>query len=101
MGILGNIFYENKVMLQGLSSNIDRLSRRGIDDKFINRFQALLDSCEKLSARQAMLKMDLRTTEDQLCQQLTELEKVRLEAAARVKKTFDKTAWKIFGLDAG
>ena len=100
MGILGNIFYENKVMLQGLSSNIDRLSRRGIDDKFINRFQALLDSCEKLSARQAMLKMDLRTTEDQLCQQLTELEKVRLDAAARVKITFDRTTWKSFGIDA-
>ena len=100
MGILGNIFYDNKVMLQGLSSNINRLSSRGIDDEFINRFQELLDSCEELCTRQAMLKRDLQITEGQLCQQLTELEKVRLKAAARVKKTFDKTAWKSFGLDA-
>ena len=100
MGILGNIIYDNKVMLQGLSSNIDRLSRRGIDDEFINYFQGLLDSCEELSVRQAMLKKDLQITEGQLCQQLTELEKIRLEAAARVKKTFDKTTWNSFGIDA-
>jgi hypothetical protein len=87
-----------EVMLAGIKSHKETLSPRGINDQYIEKFEALTKNCVNTNNTQEKAKADLMALTRQLEESLTELEK-ELQFCKRVVKTdIPKSQWKEFGM---
>lgn len=89
-----------QVMSAGLSANLERMGRRGIDEDFLNTLVEGTNASIVLNNEQEKLKADLKKKTEELDQQLSVVNKQLSEARKVVKLEFPQSAWKEFGIDA-
>jgi hypothetical protein len=87
-----------KVMLSGLKSNADRVSKRGAGADFVTKFESAFAASQTLDSEQEDLKAKLKTKTAALDAKVGELEKLMSEARKVVKLEMEKESWKSFGI---
>jgi hypothetical protein len=89
---------DTKVMLAGLTANIERLGKRGISADFIAKLQGMYDEAKTIDNEQESMKARLKEKSDALHQKMDEVETVYREAKKVVKLEMPKESWKEFGI---
>ena len=87
-----------QVMLAGIKTNQDILTKRGIDKTFTSDLDNTINSCVKLNNEQEELKARLKTKTEELNKQMAELKKKTSEARKIVKLNMPQVTWKEFGI---
>ncbi len=103
MGILRVRYAEKlstaEVMISGLRKHLDKLSRRGIDETFIENIDTLKKDAVALNNEQESLKAQLKSKTDALNKTLSKLVKKVSEGRKIVKIDIDSELWKEFGIE--
>ena len=87
-----------KLMVSGLKSNTDRVSKRGLDKDFISKLESIMVKSQTLDNEQEDLKAKLKTKTSELDNEMMELEKLMSESKKIVKLEMEKTSWRSFGI---
>ena len=87
-----------KLMVSGLKSNTDRVSKRGLDKDFISKLESIMVKSQTLDNEQEDLKAKLKTKTSELDNEMMELEKLMSESKKVVKLEMEKTSWRSFGI---
>ena len=87
-----------KVMLSGLQSHTETLSKRGIDGEFIKNFENSYHSVMSLDNEQETLKAKLKEKTAALDEEREKLEKMYSEAKKIIKIDIPQESWKEFGI---
>ena len=87
-----------KVMISGLKSNADRVSRRGIESAFVTKLESSYKNAQTLDDEQEDLKAKLKTKTASLEHELDTLNLLLSEARKVVKLEMEKETWKSFGI---
>jgi hypothetical protein len=87
-----------KVMISGLKSNADRVSKRGADAAFIAKFESSYSNAQTLDNEQEDLKAKLKTKTSSLESELDTLNSLMAEGRKVVKLEMEKESWKSFGI---
>lgn len=87
-----------KVMLAGLTSNQERISKRGISSEFVTRLTTLYDEARELDNQQEAFKAQQKELTVLVNQKMTELEAAYKEAKKAVKLEFPQESWKAYGI---
>jgi len=88
-----------EVMISGLRKHLDKLSRRGIDEAFIESIDTLKKDAAALNNEQESLKAQLKSKTDDLNKTIKELVKKVSEGKKIVKLDIDPELWKEFGIE--
>jgi type II restriction/modification system DNA methylase subunit YeeA len=88
-----------EVMISGLRKHLDKLSRRGIDEAFVESIDSLKKDAAALNNEQESLKARLNSKTDDLNKTLKELVKKVSESKKIVKLDIDSELWKEFGIE--
>lgn len=103
MGVKKNGFAEKinfaEVMASGFTKNLAELSRRGVDEVFIERLRTLKSSAEDINNDQEALKAQLKTKTVELDRTMADLGSVLKEGKAIVKLQMDQSKWREFGIE--
>ncbi|MGD2090529.1 MAG: hypothetical protein PVH61_30435 [Candidatus Aminicenantes bacterium] len=94
----GDKMNDVNVMITGLKGQIPRVSRRGINEEFINNLEVNMNDARELDTEQEKLKADLKTKTAQLNELVNTLNKLMDEAKRVVKLEFHQEEWKEFGI---
>ncbi|UCH94928.1 MAG: hypothetical protein JSV88_32390 [Candidatus Aminicenantes bacterium] len=86
------------VMEAGISKYLDKLTRRGIDEAFVENFKKLKDNLRELNNEQESLKAQLKKKTDVLNQEFDELSNRLSECKKLVKLDIEQELWKEFGI---
>ena len=87
------------VMNAGLKSNLEPVSRRGLDSEFQLRFEGRIQRLITLNENQEKAKADLKMFTADIDRELAELDKEYSEAQKVVKLEFPQEQWKEFGIE--
>jgi len=88
-----------QVMVAGLRANAGQVSRRGLDDQFINKLDSDRLSAAALNDQQERLKAELKSKTAELDAMMAEMDKGVTEAKKIVKLDFPQEQWKQFGIE--
>ncbi|UCH94184.1 MAG: hypothetical protein JSV88_28475 [Candidatus Aminicenantes bacterium] len=94
----GDKMNDVNVMVTGLRGQISRVSRRGINEEFINNLETNMNEARTLDTEQEKLKADLKKKTAKLDELVAVLNKMMDEAKRVVKLEFDQEEWKEFGV---
>jgi hypothetical protein len=86
------------VMLSGLNANLPRLSKRGMDQAFVDDLSARVSALQVLDAEQEALKAELKTKSAALDTGFSQLRDKLAEAKKVVKLGAEQSTWKAFGI---
>ena len=92
------VINDAKLMISGLKSNTDRVSKRGLDKDFISKLESIMVKSQTLDNEQEDLKAKLKTKTSELDNEMMELEKLMSESKKVVKLEMEKTSWRSFGI---
>lgn len=87
-----------EVMVSGLTKNLARLSRRGVDEPFIQSIATLKLEAVILNNDQESLKAQLKKKTEELDKKLDEMMVKMVEARKLVKLEIDFALWKECGI---
>jgi L-lysine 2,3-aminomutase len=87
-----------KVMVAGLRSNADRVSKRGLSSDFTDKLEQTFTDVMDLDNEQEDLKAQLKMKTAELEKKVGSLDKQMSEAKKVVKLEMEQAAWKAFGL---
>lgn len=87
-----------EVMLNGLRNNIETLSKRGINQEFIDQMTQLHQSVITTNNEQENLKATLKVKTDELNRSMTELLRLYAESRKLVKMELPQVQWVEFGI---
>ena len=87
-----------QVMESGLRNNPERVSRRGLDEAFVNLLGTNRNDATTLNDEQEKLKAEKEMKTAELEAKLVELDVQMREARKVVKLEFPKEQWKEFGI---
>ncbi len=87
------------IMLQALKSNVDKLSRRGIDQPFVDEMESMAKQVKALNEEQEKLKADLKSKTESLNALMDGLAGKYSEAKKLVKLEIPQSQWKEFGIN--
>ena len=87
-----------KLMVSGLKSNTDRVSKRGLDKDFISKLESIMVKSQTLDNEQEDLKAKLKTKTSELDNEMMELEKLMSESKKVVKLEMPQETWQAFGI---
>jgi len=87
-----------KVMISGLKSNADRVSKRGIEAAFVAKLESSYKNVQTLDDEQEDLKAKLKTKTASLDGEIETLNSLMSEARKVVKLEMEKETWKSFGI---
>ena len=87
-----------KLMVSGLKSNTDRVSKRGLDKDFISKLESIMIKSQTLDNEQEDLKAKLKTKTSELDNEMMELEKLMSESKKVVKLEMPQETWQAFGI---
>ena len=87
-----------KLMISGLKSNTDRVSKRGLDKDFISKLESIMVKSQTLDNEQEDLKAKLKTKTSELDNEMMELEKLMSESKKVVKLEMPQETWQAFGI---
>jgi uncharacterized protein (UPF0254 family) len=87
-----------EVMVSGLTKNLARLSRRGVDEPFIQSIATLKQEVVGLNNEQESLKAQLKKKTEELDKKLAEMMAKMIEARKLVKLEIDFALWKECGI---
>ncbi|MGD2089099.1 MAG: hypothetical protein PVH61_23175 [Candidatus Aminicenantes bacterium] len=95
--------YANKIefarlMVSGLRNHLEQLSRRGLDEAFVNELEELVKTASNKKHRQASLKAQLKKETATLNQVIKELGQKVSGAKKIVKIDIHQPLWKGFGI---
>jgi len=94
----GKRIEDANVMLSGISVYIEKLTQRGIDEQYIDKFKTLLAECVEINNNQEKAKSDLKNFTNQLVVKMDALEK-EVQYCKRVVKTeIAIPLWDSFGM---
>ncbi|HEX2954170.1 MAG TPA: hypothetical protein VHR47_09335 [Bacillota bacterium] len=98
---MGSTFAERindtKVMLAGLGANLEKLTRRGMDQAFITQLQTVYDEACALDNAHEAIKARLKESTAQLDAKMAELNKLFQEAKKVIKLSTVSESWKEYG----
>jgi hypothetical protein len=84
MGKLKNSYAElissSQIMIEALKKNEEKLSKRGIDETFINEMKEVFNGIQQLNEEQEKLKADLKSKTEALNKRIDDLWKKYSEA---------------------
>jgi flagellar capping protein FliD len=86
------------VMEAGIRKHLDKLTRRGIDEAFVENFKKLKESVRTQNNEQESLKAQLKKKTDLLYQEFDKLTERLSECRKLVKLDIDQELWKEFGI---
>ena len=92
------IINDAKLMISGLKSNTDRVSKRGLDKDFISKLESIMVKSQTLDNEQEDLKAKLKTKTSELDNEMMELEKLMSESKKVVKLEMPQETWQAFGI---
>ena len=92
------VINDAKLMVSGLKSNTDRVSKRGLDKDFISKLESIMVKSQTLDNEQEDLKAKLKTKTSELDNEMMELEKLMSESKKVVKLEMTQETWKAFGI---
>ena len=92
------VINDAKLMVSGLKSNTDRVSKRGLDKDFISKLESIMVKSQTLDNEQEDLKAKLKTKTSELDNEMMELEKLMSESKKVVKLEMPQETWKAFGI---
>jgi len=87
------------VLVSGLKTNTERVSKRGIGSDFVPKLETILNDAKNLNNEQEALKAKLKIKTDELNKKMDDMKVMVDEAKKVVKLEFDKTQWKEFGIE--
>ncbi len=87
-----------EVMVSGLTKNLARLARRGVDEPFIQSIATLKQEAVGLNNEQESLKAQLKKKTEELDAKLDGLMIKMIEARKLVKLEIDFALWKECGI---
>lgn len=87
-----------EVMLNGLKNNLEILSKRGIDQEFLDQMTQLHQDVITLNNEQENLKATLKIKTDDLNRNLTELARIYAQSRKLVKMELPQVQWVEFGI---
>jgi hypothetical protein len=87
-----------KVMLSGLKSHTDQLTKHGIDDAFITDLEANYSQAMTEDNEQEAYKARLKEKTSDLGRTISQMQKKRSHAKKIVKLVMPKETWKEFGI---
>jgi hypothetical protein len=88
-----------QVMINGIRSHEEIMSKRNIDRPFIDDFQTEIDACIRLNNEQEQLKALLKEKTNELEKEISSLKKKAGEARKIVKLDIPQTLWREFGIE--
>ena len=91
---------KGQVMLSGLKNNVEKLTRRGIDEGFNTQYETDLRAAIDLNNEQEQLKAALKLKTAALNEKMLAIEKSTSEATKVVKMDIPKEQWLEFGITA-
>jgi hypothetical protein len=89
---------KGEVLLSGLKNNVEKLSRRGIDEVFNTQYETDLRAAIALNNEQEQLKAALKLKTAALEEKMLSVEKSSSEATKVVKMNIPKEQWVEFGI---
>ena len=89
---------DSKLMLSGVKQQSDRLTKRGLDSKFVEKYERIFGDVQKLDNEQERLKATLKKKTETLQGKAKELKALYSEAKKIVKIEMSNSAWKEFGI---
>ena len=92
------VINDAKLMISGLKSNTDRVSKRGLDKDFISKLESIMVKSQTLDNEQEDLKAKLKTKTSELDNEMMELEKLMSESKKVVKLEMPQETWQAFGI---
>lgn len=87
-----------EVMLDALTTNKDVLSKKGLDDEFIEKLKTAQRNVVALNNEQKRLKAALKSKTQAITTELDGMMKLYAEAKKRVKLDIPFERWKEFGI---
>ena len=87
------------VLVSGLKSNSERVSKRGIGSDFAPKLETILNDVKNLNNEQETLKAKLKSKTDELNKKMDDMNVLVDEAKKVVKLEFEQTQWKKFGIE--
>lgn len=88
-----------EVFVAGLRKHLDKLTRRSIDEAFVQGIETLKGEVESLNNEQESLKGRLKLTTKQLNEKIDALIAQLSEAKKIVKLDIDPALWRELGID--
>ena len=89
-----------KLMVAGLKTRSDRVSKRGISAEFTAKLDALYNDARSLDNEQEALKSRLKEKTTELNGKMDSMKRMMQEANKAVKLEMEKESWKEFGISA-
>lgn len=87
-----------KLMIAGMQTHAEELTKRGIDAGFIAGMQTNASNLEKTNAEQEALKANLKTKTAEFDAYYLEMQKTMAEAKKLIKLTIPQSGWIEFGI---
>jgi hypothetical protein len=88
----------SKLMISGLKSNSEKVSKRGLDTAFISEYETIYAEAQTLDNEQESLKAKLKEKTEKLEKKMSELKKKHSESEKIVKLDMPQSSWKEFGI---
>ena len=89
---------DTRLMIEGLKANKETVAKMGIDDEFIQKFEAQYEAVKTADTAQEKAKSDLYTATKAVKEADKERDTSYAFARKVVKLTFPKERWKEFGI---
>lgn len=89
---------DSKLMISGVKQQSDRLTRRGLDSKFVEKYERIFGDVQKLDKEQERLKANLKTKTETLQRKAKEMKALYSEAKKIVKIEMKNSTWREFGI---
>lgn len=89
---------DSKLMISGVKQQSDRLTRRGLDSKFVEKYERIFGDVQNLDREQERLKATLKKKTETLQGKAKELKALYSEAKKIVKIEMKNSAWREFGI---
>lgn len=86
------------VMAVGLRDQLERISKRGLDEEFVNKLETLMNETAAIDSEQENLKSSLKKKTAELEAHVSEIGRMMDEAKKVVKLEFEPELWKKFGI---
>lgn len=90
---------KTKVMLAGLKTNQERMTKRGLATEFVNQLEQVYQQIMTIDNEQEALKAKLKVKTSEMTNRLEEMDKLYREAKKVVKLEMAQEAWREFGIE--
>lgn len=89
---------KTRLLVNGLKNNIGRVRDKGLDEKFLNDLETGNGLMSIYNEEYDRLKVDFKTKSIQTNKKLEEVKKQVKEAKRILKRSFEQSEWKDFGV---